>query len=168
MWLYSLLATFILGVAASHGCEWNTMMIDRVIDGDTVSIRMPMLPPPLDAIGLKLRIQNVDCAETGPRARCETESLLGEAATKFTQSLLLGSLNTPTEYQVLLCGWDKYGGRVDGDILIPSHNNELPERTLSTHLLENGHGRPYNGKGKRNSWCDKEIVEVLHCEPEAV
>ena len=161
MWLHWVIAHVMMDMMVVYGCVWHTMMIDRVIDGDTVAIQAPMLPAPLNALGLKLRIQNVDCAETGHRARCKTESLLGEAATVFTRSLLIGSSDVPIKFQILLCGWDKYGGRVDGDIMIPSRIEGMPDRTLSEHLLMSGHARPYNGKGKRDDWCNKEEEESI-------
>jgi hypothetical protein len=42
--------------------------------------------------------------------------------------------------------WDKYGGRILGDILV----NEKP---LSTLLIDNGFARKYNGE-KKGSWCE--------------
>lgn len=142
----------------SH-CRMNSMVVERVIDGDTIVLLAPMLPAPLDVGGLKLRIMGIDCAETGYRAQCVTEGRLGEEATAFTRSLLMASPNQPNTvpHQVLLCGWDKYGGRVDGDIIIPGIQHiGLRDIPLSTYLLDTKHARPYSGKGPRGGWCNNE------------
>ena len=85
-------------------CHWHPMIVDRVIDGDTVALLAPMLPVPLNITGLHLRIRGVDCAETGGRARCDSESKLGEAAKVFT----FNAIHTQpphTPVQTLICGW---------------------------------------------------------------
>lgn len=174
MWTLILLCQCVLfGVHSTEispsQCQWNAMVVDHVIDGDTVALLAPMLPPPLDKLGLKLRIKGVDCAETGHRAQCKTEALLGEAATMFTKSLLTTLSGQKKTYQVLICGWDKYGGRVDGDIMIPASNDQGTDMTLSVHLLTTEHARPYSGKQARESWCsnsEKNVVVRDVCLPQ--
>jgi endonuclease YncB( thermonuclease family) len=47
---------------------------------------------------------------------------------------------------VVLYGWDKFGGRVLGDII-------LNGQSLRTMLIQNGFAREYFGEAKQ-SWCN--------------
>jgi len=51
-----------------------------------------------------------------------------------------------TKHQVILKQWDKYGGRVLGDLL-------LDGKSLRELLLENNYAVSYNGAKKPN-WCE--------------
>lgn len=116
------------------------LQILRVIDGDTVSVSAPFLPKPLKP-ELALRVYGVDTPEKGSRAKCPEEDKRAQAATDFTkQSIALAQYR-----QVMLYEWDKYGGRILGDIL-------LNGKSLRTMLISNGHAREYYGEAKQ-SWC---------------
>lgn len=114
----------------------------RVIDGDTIEFKADFLPAPLDK-KLSLRIYGVDTPEKSSRAHCELERGLGEEATKFTKNLVEKSKSK----KIILKSWDKYGGRVDGDII-------LDGKSLRTSLLEKGFARPYYGD-KKQPWCEE-------------
>jgi micrococcal nuclease len=114
--------------------------ITRVIDGDTVEFQAPFLPAPLKPV-LSIRVLGVDTPEKGFRALCPEEAALGEAASKFTKKLVADS----KKQQVSLVKWDKYGGRVLGDVL-------LDGKSLSEELVKKGYARPYFGD-KKASWC---------------
>lgn len=112
----------------------------RVSDGDTIVIAAPFLPAPLKP-ELAVRIYGVDTPEKGFRGQCESEKQRGEAASVFTKQLVTAS----TQRQVVLYGWDKFGGRVLGDII-------LNGQSLRTQLIQNGFAREYYGDAKQ-SWC---------------
>tara|TARA_B110000503_G_C7157829_1_gene418130 strand:- start:1212 stop:1655 length:444 start_codon:yes stop_codon:yes gene_type:complete len=114
--------------------------ITRVIDGDTVAFEANFLPMPLKQ-ELSIRVFGVDTPEKSWRAECEDEALQGEAASAFTKQMLKDS----KIQQVSIIAWDKYGGRVLGDVL-------LDGRSLRMMLLEKGYAREYYGK-KKESWC---------------
>ena len=116
------------------------LKVVRVIDGYTIEIDAPFLPIELRQV-LKLRIIGVDAPEKGARAKCRQESDKGYAATKFTETLVSSS----SKHQVIFNKWDKYGGRVLGDLI-------LDGKSLKDQLLSTGHARPYKGD-KRASWC---------------
>lgn len=118
--------------------DWT---ITRVVDGDTVEFDAPFLPDPLKK-KLSVRIFGVDTPEKGHRAQCEKERLAGEAASAYTKSLLKKSRTT----QIILIGWDKYGGRVLGDVVIDG-------QSLRALLIQNGYAREYYGD-KKKSWCE--------------
>lgn len=112
----------------------------RVLDGDTVEFDAPFLPKELKKV-LRLRIEGVDTPEKGRLAKCETERSLADKATRFTQQQVARA----TKHQITIVGWDKYGGRVIGDLL-------LDGRSLRQMLIESGNAKPYDG-GKKTSWC---------------
>ena len=112
----------------------------QVSDGDTVVIAAPFLPAPLKP-QLAVRIYGVDTPEKGHRAQCPGEDARGQAASVFTKNLVQAS----QQRQVILYGWDKFGGRVLGDII-------LNGQSLRAELIRNGHAREYYGDAKQ-SWC---------------
>lgn len=114
--------------------------ITRVIDGDTVEFQAPFLPAPLKPV-LSIRVLGVDTPEKGVRAKCTEEATLGEASSKFTKNMVTNS----KKQQVSIVKWDKFGGRVLGDVL-------LDGKSLSEELIKQGYARPYFGK-KKDSWC---------------
>ena len=113
----------------------------RVIDGDTVAFQATWLPDPLKK-ELSVRVYGVDTPEKGFRAKCPSEDQRGQAATAFTKSMMNGA----TTRQVLLMDWDKYGGRVLGDII-------LDGKSLRNMLISQGYAREYYGEAK-TSWCN--------------
>lgn len=115
-------------------------VITRVIDGDTVAFQANFLPDPLKK-ELSIRVFGVDTPEKGFRAGCPSEAQRGEAATAFTKAQLAAA----TKRQVVLMDWDKYGGRVLGDVL-------LNGQSLRAMLIQNGFAREYYGEAK-TSWC---------------
>ena len=125
---------------APQGVTYDAQII-RVNDGDTVVISAPFLPAPLKP-ELAVRIYGVDTPEKGFRAQCPSENDRGQLATKFTTNAVAKS----TKRQVILYGWDKFGGRVLGDII-------LDGQSLRAMLIQNGFAREYFGEAKQ-SWCN--------------
>ena len=115
-------------------------VITRVIDGDTVAFQADFLPAPLKK-ELSIRVYGVDTPEKGFRAQCPSEAQRGEAASAFTKQLITNS----QQRQVVLMDWDKYGGRVLGDVI-------LNGVSLRQQLIANGFAREYYGEAK-TSWC---------------
>ena len=114
--------------------------LTRVIDGDTVAFRATFLPAPLKQ-ELSMRVYGVDTPEKGFRAKCTAEDARGQAASAFTKEQIKKS----RVRQVVIMDWDKYGGRVLGDIL-------LDGQSLRALLIQNGFAREYYGAAK-TSWC---------------
>ena len=115
-------------------------VITRVIDGDTVAFQADFLPAPLKK-ELSIRVYGVDTPEKGFRAQCASEAQRGEAASAFTKQMIAAS----QQRQVVLMDWDKYGGRVLGDVI-------LNGVSLRQQLIANGFAREYYGEAK-TSWC---------------
>jgi len=122
------------------GVTYDTTIV-RAVDGDTVVIAAPYLPAPLKP-ELGVRIFGVDTPEKGFRGKCESEKQRGEQATIFTKDVIKAT----KKHQAVLYDWDKFGGRVLGDIL-------LDGMSLRALLIKNGFAREYFGDAKQ-SWCE--------------
>lgn len=121
------------------GVTYDTK-ISRVNDGDTVVISAPFLPAPLKP-ELAVRIYGVDTPEKGFRAKCPQEDQRGQAATAFTKN----AVSKSTKHQVIIYDWDKFGGRILGDMILDGYS-------LRDLLIQNGYARAYFGEAKQ-SWC---------------
>lgn len=124
----------------SHAENYYNWTITRVIDGDTVAVEASWLPDPLKK-EISIRIYGVDTPEKGFRAQCPSEAERGLAATEFTKKAILSS----NQHVIMLRGWDKYGGRVLGDVI-------LDGQSLRNLLISNGYAKEYYGEAK-TSWC---------------
>ena len=122
-----------------QGVTYDAQIL-RVNDGDTVVISAPFLPRPLKP-ELAVRIYGVDTPEKGHRAQCPSEDQRGQAATAFTKQAVAST----QKHQVTLYAWDKFGGRVLGDVI-------LNGQSLRAELIRNGYAREYYGEAKQ-SWC---------------
>lgn len=140
IWMAASVATICPAQAEDtrHIYDWK---VTRIIDGDTVEIEAPYLPKPLKPV-LSIRVYGVDTPEKGWRGKCDAEKELGAAATKFTTNLI----DEAKTIQVELMQWDKFGGRVLGDIIIDG-------ASLTALLIANGYAREYHGEAKK-SWCE--------------
>ena len=137
--LLAMLPALAFAQKAPQGVTYTAEII-KVSDGDTVVIAAPFLPAPLKP-QLAVRIYGVDTPEKGFRAKCESENQRGLAATEFTKQ----AVNASAQRQVVLYDWDKFGGRVLGDII-------LNGQSLRAMLIANGFAREYYGEAKQ-SWC---------------
>jgi endonuclease YncB( thermonuclease family) len=122
-----------------QGVTYDAQII-RVTDGDTVVIAAPFLPAPLKP-ELAVRVYGVDTPEKGFRGQCDSEKQRGEAASVFTKN----AIKATKKHQVILYSWDKFGGRVLGDMI-------LDGTSLRAELIRNGFAREYYGDAKQ-SWC---------------
>ena len=144
--LLLLLAVPLLAFAQKtpQGVTYDAQIL-RVTDGDTVVIAAPFLPKPLKP-ELAIRVFGVDTPEKGHRAMCPSEAQRGEAASAFTKNAINSAAAGGGKFQVTMYGWDKFGGRVLGDILING-------QSLRAGLIANGFAREYYGEAKQ-SWCN--------------
>ena len=127
-----------------QGVTYDAQIL-RITDGDTVVIAAPFLPKPLKP-ELAVRVFGVDTPEKGHRAQCPQEAQRGEAASAFTKNAIATAAAQGGKFQATLYGWDKFGGRVLGDILVNG-------QSLRAALIANGFAREYYGDAKQ-SWCN--------------
>ena len=144
--LLLLLAVPLLAFAQKtpQGVTYDAQIL-RITDGDTVVIAAPFLPKPLKP-ELAIRVFGVDTPEKGFRAQCPSEAQRGEAASAFTKNAIAQAVAQGGKFQVTMYSWDKFGGRVLGDILING-------QSLRAGLIANGFAREYYGEAKQ-SWCN--------------
>lgn len=140
--LLILLAVPMIAMAQKQpkGVTYDAQIL-KVSDGDTIVIAAPFLPAPLKP-QLAVRIFGVDTPEKGHRAQCPSEAQRGEQATQFTTQMV----QRGQKFQVTLYGWDKFGGRVLGDIIVNG-------QSVRAGLIANGLAREYYGEAKQ-SWCN--------------
>jgi endonuclease YncB( thermonuclease family) len=136
-----LLILYIIYLASEVRANPYDFQILRVIDGDTVEFEADFLPGALKQ-KLSLRIFGVDTPEKSPRAHCPRENYHSLNAKLFTEQEIMNA----TKVQVYIRGWDKYGGRVLGDVI-------LDGEPLSKRLISRGYARPYFGEGEKSNWC---------------
>ena len=142
--LLALLPALAFAQKTPQGATYDAKIL-RVSDGDTVVISAPFLPAPLKP-ELAIRVFGVDTPEKGFRAQCPSEAQRGEAASAFTKNAINQAAAQGGRFQVTMYGWDKFGGRVLGDILING-------QSLRAALIANGFAREYYGEAKQ-SWCN--------------
>jgi len=133
-------SSLVFAQKAPQGVTYQAQVL-KVTDGDTIVIAAPYLPAPLKP-QLAVRVYGVDTPEKGHRAQCPSEAQRGEQATAFTTNLVAKSV----QRHVVLYGWDKFGGRVLGDMI-------LDGQSLRAQLIANGFAREYYGDAKQ-SWCN--------------
>jgi len=123
-----------------QGVTYDAQVL-RVSDGDTIVIAAPFLPAPLKP-QLAVRIYGVDTPEKGARAQCQSEADRALLASNYTKQLI----SSGRQIQVTLYAWDKFGGRVLGDIIVDG-------QSVRHGLIANGLAREYYGT-KKESWCN--------------
>ena len=120
--------------------ETYNWTVTRVIDGDTIEVRIPEHPEPFEL--LSVRLNGVDTPEKGGRAKCDAERLLGDEATAFVAA----RIKPGDTIQVANPFRGKFAGRVVADIILDGHQ-------LAKLLIDAGLARAYDG-GTRGSWCE--------------
>ena len=123
-----------------HHSTYNYQII-RVIDGDTIEFAVNFLPKSLKP-SLSLRLSGIDTPDINAHAKCPEENKLGQKAKEFTTDFINNSQSIYID--IIKC--DKYGGRVDGDII-------GDRKSLRRALLKNHLAIPYKGDKKPN-WCN--------------
>jgi endonuclease YncB( thermonuclease family) len=140
-WVLAVGAVLLSAPVAAAEYSWP---IVRVIDGDTMEVRLEGMPvAPLDR--LTVRVVGVDAPAKGSRAQCPLEEALGELATTYvTAAVKAGRVS----FEPL--GWDKYGGRINAIVRIDGED-------LAAALISRGLGQPYHGS-QRPTWCEASAV----------
>jgi len=118
--------------------DWKVL---RVVDGDTVEVEAKWLPSELGD-KIKVRIYGVDTPEKPPRAQCKAESTKAKIATEHTKKFI----SKGKQISIEIKSWDKYGGRVLGDIIVDN-------KSLRQSLIESQFAKQYFGEAKQ-SWCN--------------
>ena len=114
-----------------------TAHVERVIDGDTLAVRVPVW------IGQELRVlvrvRGIDAPER--KGRCAAERALAKRASAYLEAIIAGG---PVRLSRVSGG--KYFGRVLADVTT-AEGNDVARQLLRRKLV-----RPYRGKA-RAGWC---------------
>lgn len=116
--------------------RWRVL---SVLDGDSLKVDLPGLPPELSPI--TVRIRGIDAPEAGSKARCDAERERADRATAMLAALLRGGTPVFSSPE-----WDKYGGRILATVTVNGEN--VADRLIAAHLA-----RAYDGQGARQGWC---------------
>jgi len=173
---------------SSPPCK-NEIVLSRVFqvyDGDTVKV---IYPYGKEFIKISIRLIGIDTPELILR-RYKNEKIknlhekAGFIVKKHVESLILEKI-----ILLKILKWDKYGGRIVGDILVPysqmlekienknisvltirrsDENNYFFEReeedkfvSLSDYLISEKLAKVYSGKVKKNEWSEDDLKYII-------
>lgn len=146
-----LLTLLLLISSAALAQTYMLLPILEVYDGDTIKTSLSWrLPPPLNKVSI--RISNIDTPETPAksylttgklgRAKCAKEAELALAAKARVVELVANY----KKMKVSNFKWDKYGGRIDGNISVGGID-------IAKTLIKEGLAVEYHGSGPKQDWC---------------
>ncbi|WP_417804221.1 thermonuclease family protein [Thalassospira lucentensis] len=137
--LLSLITTSLPAKAACYGWPLREYRGEYAYDGDTIYVALPGLPG--EIAKMSVRVRGVDTPEI--RGKCESEKHLAKQARDYARNRLKSAKS------VEFCEpeWGRYGGRVVASVRIDGS-------PLDVELIDNGLARAYDGKTKRQPWCN--------------
>jgi endonuclease YncB( thermonuclease family) len=112
--------------------------VERVVDGDTIAVRVSVwLEQDLHVL---VRVRGIDAPEV--HGRCTSERERAGSATAELERLVAGGAVVLTRIE-----GDKYYGRVLADVTTPKGED------VGRSLVAGGYARPYDGH-QRGPWCE--------------
>jgi len=132
------LLTSLPSVAACYDWPLREYRGNYAYDGDTIYVAIPGLPE--EIANMSVRVRGVDTPEM--RGKCESEKQLAQKARDYARN----RLKAATSVQFCEPEWGRYGGRVVASVRVDGS-------PLDLELIANGLARPYDGKTKRQPWC---------------
>jgi micrococcal nuclease len=119
--------------------------IEEIYDGDTIKIIVLFGETP---VKLSLRILGIDTPEIkNAEGRLPEENKAAVKVRDYMRSLFPKNIA-----KICIRDWDKYGGRVLGDLFLETGEN------VSEILIHQGWARPYRGE-KKKPWTFEELTE---------
>jgi endonuclease YncB( thermonuclease family) len=125
-------------IAACYDWPLRDYRGNYAYDGDTIYVAIPGLPD--EIANMSVRVRGVDTPEM--RGKCESEKQLAQRARDYARE----RLKSATSVQFCEPEWGRYGGRVVASVRIDGS-------PLDLELINQGLARPYDGKTKRQPWC---------------
>lgn len=125
-------------IAACYDWPLREYRGNYAYDGDTIYVAIPDLPS--EIAKMSVRVRGVDTPEI--RGKCESEKQLAQKARDYARDRLKAAKS------VEFCEpeWGRYGGRVVASVRVDGS-------PLDLELINQGLARPYDGKTKRQPWC---------------
>ena len=133
-----------------HKKEEIKAKVVSVYDGDTVTCiflhgkKVPMK--------INVRIRGIDAPEMKSKNPLETKAAM-------VVKHIVSSMIKDEMVKLVIIKWDKYGGRIVGDIYYKNKGNEC---SLSDFLLGAGLVKPYDGTKKKEPWENKELRIIMN------
>lgn len=127
-----------VGAAAERLAGPYRGAVERVVDGDTIAVRVTVWLQ--QDVKVLVRVRGIDAPEL--RGRCESEKSRAALAAAEVARLVGGGPVVLTNIE-----GDKYFGRVLADVVTPAGAD------LGRALIQGGFARPYTGGG-RSGWCE--------------
>jgi endonuclease YncB( thermonuclease family) len=147
----TLLASILLCVSLQANAIGIDLPVVKVLDGDTIKVKLYGVIPPFDNISI--RLLGVDAPETPAvsykitgdlgKASCVEEAEKALKAKEFLTELVENNNNIITINNIKV---DKYGGRYVSDVYVG-------KIYVVDLLLKNQLVQVYSGKGAKPKWC---------------
>jgi len=136
-----LITLLIISFSANAKTNFGAALVSEVVsvyDADTFRVNIKGWPAVV-GLSMPVRVNGIDAAEI--RGKCLKEKALAKQARLFTVNFLKGGT---VELHNITRG--KYF-RFAADVFVN-------EKSLGDALIKAGHARPYDGKSKRDGWCE--------------
>ena len=133
-----MIITSLPAIAACYDWPLREYRGNYAYDGDTIYVAIPGLPD--EMANMSVRVRGVDTPEM--RGQCDSAKQLAQKARDYARQ----RLKSATSVQFCEPEWGRYGGRVVASVRIDGS-------PLDLELIKNGLARPYDGKTKRQPWC---------------
>ena len=127
--------------------------VTSVYDGDTCTV---IFVYGGDYLKWNIRIIGVDAPEVKVRGDSSEIAKLEEKAGAHVRDKVRALINNKI-LDIRMDKWDKYGGRVNGAVILPSPSQYT---TLTEYLLAKKYAKEYHGQ-KKEEWTRKELEYIL-------
>ena len=119
-----------------------------VYDGDTVTVVFFIGDVP---VKYKIRLIGIDTPEIRmAKGKMKIEKIAAKKCRDFLKALIQDHI-----VDILIHRWDKYGGRLVGDVYMDLNTN------ISNLMINNGYGVPYDG-GTKHKWTRGELNKIIN------
>lgn len=120
-----------------------------VYDGDTVTVVYNINNNSDCPFVINVRLSGIDAPEKKTNNSLEKQASI--LVTKYVSNLILGAT-----VDLLVEGWDKYGGRINGKIKLPDHEDSINSMLLKDNLVKN-----FDGKTSKTLWTDDQLNAII-------
>ena len=120
-----------------------------VYDADTVTVVYNINNNPDCPFIINVRLTGIDAPEKKTSNALEKQASI--LVTKYVSNLILGMT-----VDLLVEGWDKYGGRINGTIKLESQIE-----TVNAILLKNNLVKKFDGKTNKELWTDEQLNAII-------
>lgn len=121
-----------------------------VYDGDTCTVAYNINDNSLTPFIINVRLLGIDAPEK--RTTNDLEKAASLLITECISDMILDKI-----VQLDIHGWDKFGGRIVGNIKLPDMQENISEWLLNRKLVKS-----FDGKNKKKEWTDQELEDIIN------